>query len=626
MCGIAGWIDERDAAQAPYVLQRMNDAIAHRGPDGQGEYFAKTRDDRHAIALGHRRLAIIDLVTGDQPMCSPDGATALVFNGEIYNFKELRDDLRRQGQEFATTSDTEVLLNAYRVWGPECVRRLRGMYAFAIWDAAREQLVLGRDRFGKKPLYLWQHHDTLIFASEIKALLVHPKVKAELDLNSVSDYLQYRYVPGPHTLFKGIAKLRPGAYGVWKDGKLIVRDYYLPPDGGERPVQVAAAEDAVGAFADRLDECIRLRMVSDVPFGAFLSGGVDSSAVVALMTRHSNMPINTFSVGFRESQYSELRYARLVAERFKTNHHEIVVAAEHVMALLPRLIAYRDAPLAETADVPIYLLSCEAAKSVKMVLTGEGSDELLAGYPKHLFEPYVAVYQALMPQGLHHGLIEPLVGLLPSRYYRISTLIKSFGLTDPRERLPRWFGAISLAERDRLSAIEAPPRPADARPFAVAEDQTPLRRMLYFDQTSWLPDNLLERGDRMTMAASIEARMPFMDHELAALVTRYPDGCRIRRGEQKWLLRRAMRDILPAEILNRPKVGFRLPVNEWFRTTLKDFVYDHLLGQDSRTRHYWRPGMLKTMLDQHSARRSNHEKLIWALLTLELFQRHYRLT
>jgi asparagine synthase (glutamine-hydrolysing) len=624
MCGIAGWIEPAAAGSRPEVLEAMTDAIAHRGPDGAGQWDGGTKDGRWRVALGHRRLAIIDLAGGIQPMVDTDGGNVLVFNGEIYNFKELRADLEALGYRFRTNSDTEVLLAAVKAWGHECLRRLRGMFTFALWDAQHERLFLARDRFGKKPLYLWQDDGRLVFGSEIKALLAHPLVPAELDRRSVIEYVGWRYVPGPHTLFRGIRKLPPGCYAVWQYGRLVEASYWSPPDAGERP-SPTSPKDPVAAFSALLDECVALRMVSDVPFGAFLSGGIDSSAVVALMSRHSAQPVDTFSVGYAEAEYSELRYARLVADRFRTCHHELQIHADDVIDELPRLTRFRDAPVAEPADVPIYRLSLEAAQSVKMVLTGEGSDELLGGYPKHQWEPFAALWQHAVPASLHRRFVEPLVGLLPYRFHRIKTLISCFGLDDPYERLPRWFGALSPDEVAELCALDAPERELDSRPFRVAKRQTPLRRILTFDQASWLPDNLLERGDRMTMAASIEARMPFMDHELANFLARLPDNCRVRFPTRKWLLRQAMRDVLPAPVLSRPKVGFRVPVNEWFRGRLKPWLHDLLLGHDSLTRDWYRRDALARLVDEHGSGRQNHEKTLWMLVTLELFQREYRL-
>ncbi len=624
MCGLTGWIDDMTGAAGQQTLECMNDAIAHRGPDGAGTFMAGTRDNRHSVALGHRRLAIIDLATGQQPMASEDGGAVLVFNGEIYNFQTLRDELKAEGHSFRTHSDTEVILKAYQAWGLQCVKRLRGMFAFALWDGRAERLLLARDHFGKKPLYLYQDGGRLLFGSEIKSLLAHPAVPRQLDRQSVLDYLTFRYVPGPHTLFKGIRKLRPGTYALWEGGRLQERIFFTPPDAYVQPDE-PSLPDPVERFADKLDECVAIRMVSDVPFGAFLSGGLDSSAVVALMSRHSSLPVNTFSVGFAEAHYSELRFARQVAQTFKTNHHELEINALDIMDQLPKLIFHRDAPVAEPADIPVYLLSAEAAKSVKMVLTGEGSDEILAGYPKHKYERFAAHYQRLVPEAVDRRLVQPLVGALPYRFRRIKTAAAAMGQRDPQIRMARWFGALSPDQRDRLSDLKVLPRALDQRPFNSAPMQSPLRRICLFDQASWLPDNLLERGDRMTMAASIEARMPFMDVELAHLVARLPDSVRIRDGQQKWILRRAVEAKLPFDILHRPKNGFRVPVAEWFQGPMRSYLCDHLLGPDSLTRGFYDRAELTRLLDDHARGRRNHEKAIWMLLGLELFQREYRL-
>ena len=624
MCGIAGWLCARDRSPGAAALKAMTDAIAHRGPDGEGAFFAETRDGATQVALGNRRLAIIDLESGEQPIHSADGRYTIVYNGEIYNYRDLRDELEQTGVRFRTKSDTEVLLQAYCVWGADCLDRLRGMFAFAVWDAGDERLFLARDGFGKKPLFLYDDGQRLLFGSEIKSILAVPGVPRRLDRASVLDYLTYRYVPGPNTLFEGIRKLPPGSYAVWERGVLREASYYRPPDAAPRPAGPAPA-DPLDAFARTLEAAVRVRMVSDVPFGAYLSGGIDSSAVVALMSRHSDLPINTFAVGFDEARYSELGFARQVATRFKTNHHETLLSADHLMDHLPALIGFRDAPIGEPSDIPIYLLSLEAAKSVKMVLTGEGGDEVLAGYPKHRFEPWVAAYQGLVPRALHRGLVEPAAQALPYRFYRLKTLIANLGLRCPRERMPRWFGSLTWHERDRLAALDAPRRAVDDRPFTDAPGQSALRRILYFDQVSWLPDNLLERGDRMTMAGSIEARMPFLDRELVALVSGLPDRYRLRGGTQKWILRAVMRDLLPPDCLGRAKVGFRVPVNEWFQGPMRDYVYDHLTGPDSATRSFYHAAALERLLDAHVRGRQNHEKLIWGLLNLELFQRRFAL-
>jgi asparagine synthase (glutamine-hydrolysing) len=620
MCGIAGFVVRGTRVDLTEALADMAGAIAHRGPDDAGFFEASSGDWR--IGLAHRRLSIIDLSSGHQPLGNEDGAMQIVFNGEIYNFEALREQLLAKGHRFATRSDTETIVHAYEEWGEACVERLRGMFAFALWDAKRQRLFLARDRFGKKPLYLHQAGETLLFASEIKSILGFPGVKPEADSAAMWDYFAYRYVPAPATLFRGIRKLMPGSWAVWERGVLREYRYYRPPDR-EPLAAPRLGEDPVGDFHAKLDEAVRLRMNADVPFGAFLSGGLDSSSIVALMSRHASQPIKTFSVGFYETAYSELQYALAVAQQFQTEHHELVISQAHLMEHLPRLVRFRDAPVAEPSDIPIYLLALEARGSVKMVLTGEGADEILGGYPKHVYEQYVRPYRRI-PALLRKGLFEPLVAALPYRFRRAKIAMSNLALGNFQERMPHWFGAMNHDERSRLVAFHAPGS-AGGDQFDTPAANSDLRRMLYFDQTSWLPDNLLERGDSMTMAASLEARMPFLDHELAAMASALPDDYRVRGRDTKWILRQAARRFLPAPIIDRPKVGFRVPVNEWFRGAMRDYLHDHLLGQDSRTAGYYRRDVLRQMLAEHAAGRHNHEKLLWCLLNLEIWKREYGL-
>jgi asparagine synthase (glutamine-hydrolysing) len=514
-----------------------------------------------------------------------------------------------------------VLLRAYQHWGADVVHHLRGMFAFAIWDASNERLFLARDRFGEKPLFLHENGSGLYFASEIKALLRIPGIKAAVNLQAVWDYLAYRYVPGPKTLFTGIRKLMPGTVAIWERGKLKEERYWTAPD--HNPCRLQRPQgDAVATFLSRLDEAVKLQMVSDVPFGAFLSGGLDSSTIVALMSRHNSM-VKTFSVGFGESSYSELAYAAEVATHFGTRHHEMVVTYRDLIERLPQLVAYRDAPVSEPSDIPIYLLAREAARSVKMVLTGEGSDEILGGYPKHIAERFAQGYQ-LLPGYVRHRFIEPLTHALPYRFRRIKTAVTNLNIEDCPERYVRWFGALNRSERDRLSVLRLNGTPLlDAPPFDADPHASALRRILYFDQTSWLPDNLLERADRMTMAASIEARVPFLDHELAAFVSSLPDAFRVRGLHSKWVLREAGKQLLPECILTRPKVGFRVPVNEWFRGEMREYLLDHLQSGSSLTRPYYDARVLDQVLDEHLNGRQNHEKLLWTLLNLEIWHRQY---
>jgi asparagine synthase (glutamine-hydrolysing) len=627
MCGIAGFVLPGAAPDAGRRLQAMTDRLRHRGPDGDGFFVQVTADGGHTIGLGHRRLAIIDLATGDQPMTHQSAGVTLVFNGEIYNFPALRSELEARGHRFRTNSDTEVLLNAYVEWGPDAVSRLNGMFAFALWDERRQRLMLARDPFGKKPLFIAEAAGRILFGSEIKAILAYGDGTAALDRASLADYFVYRYVPAPNTLFAGVRKLLPGSYAIWERGRLTETRFYRPPYGEAPDLGADVPADPVAAFGAALDEAVRIRMVSDVPFGAFLSGGIDSSAIVALMSRHSAQPINTFAVGFREARYSELPYAAMVAGRFGTRHTELKVSADDLMQYLPHLIDHQDAPVAEASNIPIYLISREAAKSVKMVLTGEGSDELLGGYPKHAAEHYaVPLYQRLVPACAHDRVVAPLINRLPYRFRRIKILAASIALRDPKERMARWMGALTYAERDHLLSGVTERRPVEGFPFAGDRRRSALERVLYFDQTSWLPDNLLERGDRITMAASIEARMPFMDIGLARLMARLPDRWRIRGLTRKHILRAAMRDILPPAVLDRPKVGFRVPINEWFRGAMRGFVHELIDAPDSLSRNLCDAGTIERTLAEHEAGRRNHEKLIWILVNLELFQRRFRLS
>jgi asparagine synthase (glutamine-hydrolysing) len=621
MCGITGAIVRPDRGVSRETIGRMLDAMAHRGPDGAGIVDFRAPSTGHDVLLGHRRLAIIDPEGAFQPMCDLRSGLALTFNGEIYNFRELRAELQALGYAFERDSDTEVLLRAYECWKERVVERLRGMFAFAIWDAPNEKLFVARDRFGEKPLFLCQDGDSLCFASEIKALLRLPRAKPGVDLSAVWDYLAYRYVPGPKTLFAGIRKLLPGTAATWHRGRVTEWRYWTAPDREARDSPEPRG-DTVGGFLAHLDDAVRLQMVSDVPFGAFLSGGLDSSSIVALMTRH-NSKVRTFSVGFGEARYNELSYAGEVARHLGTDHHELVVSDKDMVEHLPGLVAYRDAPVSEPSDIPIYMLAKEASRSVKMVITGEGSDEILGGYPKHVFERFAQGYQVL-PGVLRRGLIAPLTRSLPYDFRRAKTAIANLNIEDWHERYVRWFGALNREERDELSVLRMNGTPRDdAPPFDADPRASTLRRILYFDQTSWLPDNLLERGDRMTMAASIESRVPFLDHVLAGYVSSLPDSYRVKGFSTKWILRRAAKSLIPESILDRPKVGFRVPVNQWFQTRMRDYLVEHLQGAESKTRSYYDPRVLDRVVSDHVQGRQNHEKLLWALLNLEIWHRHY---
>ena len=621
MCGIFGWMVEAGRAPGEAVLRALTDTLAHRGPDGSGLWLTRTADGDHQVAFGHRRLSIIDMAGGRQPMASADGRITVTFNGEIYNYVELRQELRALGHGFQTDSDTEVLIEAYRAWGADCVTHLRGMFAFALFDADRQEVFIARDAFGKKPLFLAQSPGRIAFGSEIAALLDLPGTDRGLDWSALDAFLIDRYVPGPATFFRGIRKLPPGSFAVWSRGEVVVRRYFTPPFATTEP-DVHDFDEAVRLFAEAFDEAVRLRMRSDAPFGAFLSGGLDSSAVVAAMARHGRGPVRTFAVGFPEAAYSELDHARTVANLFRTEHSECVVTPNDFLDAWPDALRHRGAPVSETADIPILLLSRLARSSVKMVLTGEGADELLAGYPKHRAEHWLGLYHGVVPPAFHDRIVGPAADALPYAMRRLKILAGALGERDPRSRMRRWFGGVS-SRQCRVLTGRADTSEIDAFPFSL-ERGSSLRRTQFFDQTSWLPDNLLERGDRMMMGASIEGRMPFMDVPLAQLVARFPDRFLVGHPKGKAVLRAAMADLLPASILNRKKVGFRVPINEWFRGPFRDRLGDLLTSRESESRRILNPGEIDRLVREHVGGHSNHEKVLWSLCNLELFLRTFR--
>jgi len=624
MCGIFGWVLGVAKHEDRETLVSLTDLMFHRGPDGSGYWLHKTPDERFQIGFGHRRLSIIDIGGGAQPMSSEDGRFTLIFNGEIYNYVELRQELVALGHRFRTNSDTEVLIEAYRAWQLDAVRKFRGMFGFALWDEAEQRLILARDAFGKKPLFLAELQGILLFGSEIEPLVQFPGLNRALDSEALGHYLLNRYVPGPSTFFRAVKKLQPGHYAVWQNGTLKTTRYFTPPFSTTVP-DIKSFSDAVRLFEGTFDEAVRIRMRSDAPFGAYLSGGIDSSAVVATMVKHSAEPVRTFSVGFREVEYSELDHARVIAGRFGTNHNELIVEPDAFMEHWSTAVLRRGAPVSETSDVPIFMLSEMASRSVKMVLTGEGADELMGGYPKHRAEQWIDLYQSLMPHLLHERLIYPLVHSLPYGMRRVKILALAAGERDLVNRMRVWFGGTSVAEVEAMLGRPVSATPPDIYPYSSGLKSS-LRRTLFFDQTSWLPDDLLERGDRMMMAGSIEGRMPFMDTVLASVVARFPDEFLTGGKGGKTVLRAAMDKILPPEIVRRKKVGFRVPIGEWFRGPYRNFAQDMLVSDSSSVARMCNRTKLRGLVAEHIGGRQNHERVLWSLTNLEMFMRTFKLS
>ncbi|WP_414474556.1 asparagine synthase (glutamine-hydrolyzing) [Microvirga sp. M2] len=618
MCGIFGWCTRPALGPHHDFINDVHAALEHRGPDSQGHYFHESGDWH--IGIAHTRLAIIECSeAGSQPMALQPGRV-LSFNGEIYNYIELRNEL--PDINFRGGSDTEVLWHLLNRFGTDALSRLRGMFAFAFWDEEKSELLLARDHFGKKPLFYSELPDGgIVFGSEIAALLRYPGIRREMDADSTSEYFRYRYVPGPNTFFKGIKKLPPGSFARWRKGKLSVTRFYTPPfqTAEDRDVGIEEADER---FRSTFETAVKVRLRSDAPYGVFLSGGIDSAAVLSEVSRAVTRPVRTFTAVFSGSNLSELSAARETARFYGSEHNEHVIESGDISEHLVSATRFRGAPVSEPSDIPIYLLSRMASRTVKMVLTGEGSDELLGGYPKHRAEPYVKALQGLLPSALDPFLAS-LVQMAPYKNRgRISVLARALSHRDPTQQLPSWFGALSSDECRIM--INAPDhRRSSDFPFSARTSG--LKRHLFFDQTSWLPDNLLERGDRMMMAHSIEGRMPFMDVELARCVADLPTHHFISSGQGKRILRRALGPRLPPAVLNRRKIGFKVPVDEWFRGPLKSLVHDTLCSPAAVTRSFYKRGHVAKIVDEHEKRQRNHEKLLWTMLTLEIFCREYKM-
>ena len=627
MCGISGklYFDPTRSVERE-ILERMNAVQAHRGPDDSGIYC------EGPAGLAHRRLSIIDLSpAGHQPMSNEQGTIWIVFNGEIYNFQALRPDLVRRGHRFRSHTDTEVILHLYEEHGVGCLGFLRGMFAFAIWDAPRRQLLLARDRLGKKPLCYQQDAEALRFASEAKAILQDPAVEARPDPAGISQYLTYGYVPSPGSAFQGMRKLPPAHYLLCHDGKVeVIRYWRLRRD---RKLQRSEGEWC-REISSRLEEAVRLRLISDVPLGAFLSGGIDSSAVVVMMSRASAVPVKTFSIGFEEPEYDELRFARLVAERFGTEHHELVVRPD-AAAVLPKLAWHYDEPFGDSSAVPTYYVAQMTRRHVTVALNGDAGDENFGGYDRYVANLLAASFDRWPGAGFFRRAIRGGLHLWPRSGRRTSLLSRGRrfldGLTEaPERRYARWFCHFygerkedllspefraSLDGADALDLLLTAYRESDAPDFVDAT--------LGVDAAIYLPDDLLVKVDIASMAHSLEARSPFLDHEFMEFAATIPSDLKVRGRVKKYILKRALADLLPGEILYRSKMGFGVPIDHWLRHELRDLVYDTLLCPRCLGRGYFRPATVQRLVDEHVHQRANWHYLLWTLLMLELWHRTY---
>ncbi|MET8144502.1 asparagine synthase (glutamine-hydrolyzing) [Sphaerisporangium sp. NPDC005288] len=618
MCGIAGTASL--SRPDPALVRRMCDVISHRGPDGEGFH-----DDEHA-SLGMRRLAIIDVAHGDQPVYNENGRVAAVFNGEIYNFAELREELARQGHRLRGAGDSECLVHLYEQYGDEMVHRLRGMFAFAVWDRDRRRLLLARDRAGKKPLYWWADAGAIRFASELKSLAQDPALRREIDPVALHHYLSYQYVPAPWSIFQGVHKLPPAHLLVWEDGRASVRRYWRPDRTPGPPVDEREAEERL---RELLLEATRLRMVSERPIGAFLSGGVDSSAVVAAMAMQSAEPVKTFCVGFEDDRYDERHKARMVAERYATDHHELVVTPD-LLEVLPRLAWHFDEPFADSSAIPSFYVAQMSRRHVTVALNGDGGDECFGGYRRHALMARAGRMPSLPrafagPCGRAGALVAERseFGGLPRRLGRLM----QFAAAPPAERYPRLMSCFTPEQkwriygdvlRERLAGVDSHALLRDA--FDSSAAGSDLGRVLDVDTLTYLPDDLLVKVDITTMANSLEARSPFLDHHLMEWAARLPDSCKVRGGHTKVLLKRAVAPWLPPGLAHLPKQGFGVPLAAWLRGELRELAFDVLTDHTARVRGLFRPAAVRELLQRHMDG-GDHGPRLWTLLQFELWHR-----
>ena len=602
----------------------MNDCIIHRGPDEEGLWV------RGPVGLAMRRLAIIDLKCGQQPLCNEDETVWIVFNGEIYNFPELRTELEAKGHHFRTHSDTETIVHAFEEWGEDCPKHLRGMFAFAIYDLKTQTLFLARDRVGKKPLLYTQANGQFLFASEFAALLCCPGVSRQPNLRAIEHFLTTSCIPAPLTGFEGIHKLPPAHSMTVKNGEISIKRYWSlePFFEPSRKLKISEA-DATQELLHRLEEAVRIRLMSEVPLGAFLSGGIDSSAIVAIMSRLSSSPVKTFSIGFGESDYSEVEHARRVAERYGTDHTEIIVEPD-ALEILPLLVRHYGEPYADSSAVPTFYVAQATRKHVTVALNGDGGDEVFGGYERYrAMQMTGKVPDPLLRLGAKTASLIPASNDFRSKRARARRLLEAASLPTAQRYL-RWVSAFNFAQRDALFTPEF--KQATGFPNVIhpverwmgeSAGLDTLDRCLLTDTMTYLPDDLLVKVDITTMANSLEARSPFLDHPLMEWAATLPPGLKIQGDSTKHILRRALAQLVPIENMARPKMGFGMPVGRWFQGPLKELLCDTLLGERANARGYFRPEAVQTLVQDHLSDKADHTHRLWALLMLELWHHEF---
>jgi len=636
VCGIAGVVDNSGKPVELELLKAMASKLTHRGPDDEGFYRNHSGEaagvqSGPSAGLAFRRLSIIDLEGGHQPMANEDNTCFLVFNGEIYNFQTLRAQLQDLGHRFRTRSDGETILHAYESFGIEgALARLRGMFAFAIWDQKARTLILARDRLGKKPLVYYHSHNRLCFASEFAALLQDKRIMRQIDWSALYHYLTYMCVPAPLSAFKGVKKLPPAHYLTWKHGRVEIRRYWRL---SYQPKLRISREEACEGIREKFLEAVRLRMVSDVPLGAFLSGGIDSSAVVAAMSMVSSRTVKTFSIGFSEKKFNELPFARITARHYSTEHREFIVEPK-ALEVLPVLVERYGEPYADSSAIPSFYLAKMTRQHVTVALNGDGGDESFTGYRRHYANRMADRFHRL-PQPARWAMRSVLKMLVPQAYERthlVAGLRRFADAADlPRpERFMHWMGFFTEEGKRALlngkvlqevSSLDSAELLAEL--FAEVEELDGADAALFVDMMFYLPNDLLVKMDIATMAVSLEGRSPFLDHELMEFAARLPAEYKLRQNRLKAILKEAVSPWLPAEILKKPKWGFAVPIGEWFRGELRDFLCDHLLGETARARGYFKHSEVERLVQLHLRRQRDLGHHLWILLMFELWQRTF---
>lgn len=623
MCGICGVVSFQPGGTTDKaILQRMNQTLFHRGPDDEGYY----QDAQAGLAM--RRLSIIDLHTGQQPISNEAGDVWVVYNGEIYNFGQVRTELEQRGHVFRTKTDTEIIVHAYEEYGDECVKRFNGMFAIALWDARNRRLLLARDRLGIKPLYYWAGQDKLVFGSELKAVVVHPEVPREIDLEALDLFLTLEYIPASRTIYKGICKLLPGHILVLEERMVKETQYWDIP---YKPVAWNAAE-CTEILCDLIKEAVRIRLVSDVPLGAFLSGGIDSSTIVAYMSQNTSEPVQTFSIGFEDDTYNELPYAHAVAKHFGTTHQSEMLRPD-IAGLAEQLVLHQDEPFADTSIFPTYLVSKLASQAVKVVLSGDGGDELFAGYDTYLAQRLDRYYGRL-PGFLRHHTLPAFANWLPPQpakkglINKVKRMVEG-GALDPALQHTRWM--VFLNSTDKIGLYESNLRETLNKDLAATLIDAYFKKGMRFDHLAqqqyvdiktYLADDILTKVDRMSMAVSIEARVPLLDYHIVEFAMNLPPHLKLNGPRTKAILRNAVKQLVPDLVLEKPKQGFSIPMKHWLRGSLKPMMLD-LLSKDSLHRGgYFNPSVVSSWIQEHLDGRVNHSHRLWALMVFEMWHRN----